>query len=330
MPRQVTTPLFKTPPLKENTSKVRSMLSPRVLLNKEPSPAAIYSLLHGNMVSPHDQQDSSDLARTPCKSTKDVAIVAAATALTVSPRVGRLERTPESKGQSRDLSFTPVGPRGNSGLAPPRDLSLMLSPGVLASYMVSNTPSSLARPIERVPTQLTTRQCAETSCTTAAAVIGGGVRKSGIKSARMLTYDNEDPLLKNGSRSSTISCNLSPSKPSSSQANGTVDQHPSAASSQPTIMATEQESVSQRTINLRLSRVCGLSSDCDSEIFLVFPPMSGDVDPPSTAAGVDGTSGVCLLTDLDPSIENESASMMAFKLSTPTKDEPRDFLDAFN
>ena len=198
VPRRVTTPLFKTPPLKENTGRIRrngAMLSPRILLNKEPSPAAIYSLLHGNMVSPHDQQDGSGAA------------------LTVSPHTrGKLERTPESKGQSsRDLSFTPLGHRGGSGLAPPRDLSLMLSPGVLASYMVSNTPSSLARSGEKRGggTQLTTSHCALTSC-------GGGtaegVRRSGFKSARTLTYENEDPLRKNNgrSKSSTVPDNSAP------------------------------------------------------------------------------------------------------------------------
>ena len=216
VPRRVTTPLFKTPPLKENTGRIRrngAVLSPRILLNKEPSPAAIYSLLHGNMVSPHNQQDGSGLTRTPCKSTKDVAIVAAAAALTVSPHTrGKLERTPESKGQSsRDLSFTPLGHRRGSGLAPPRDLSLMLSPGVLASYLVSNTPSSLARSGEKRGggTQLTTSHCALTSC-------GGGtaegVRRSGFKSARTLTYENEDPLRKNSgrSKSSTVPDNSAP------------------------------------------------------------------------------------------------------------------------
>lgn len=34
---------------------------------------------------------------------------------------------------------------------------------------------------------------------------------------------------------------------------------------------------------------------------------------------------VCLLTDLDPSISGDSASMVAFALSTPDKDDPVDF-----
>ena len=38
---------------------------------------------------------------------------------------------------------------------------------------------------------------------------------------------------------------------------------------------------------------------------------------------------VCFLTDLDPRIENESASMMAFALSTPTKEDRIDFHDVF-
>ena len=42
-----------------------------------------------------------------------------------------------------------------------------------------------------------------------------------------------------------------------------------------------------------------------------------------------GEKVVCFLTDLDPSIGNESASMMAFALSTPTKEDPRDFHQAF-
>ena len=261
VPRRVTTPLFKTPPLKENTGRIRrngAVLSPQILLNKEPSPAAIYSLIHGNMVSP---QDGSGPTKTP---------------LTVSPHArGKLERTPESKGQSsRDLSFTPLGHQGGSGLAPPRDLSLMLSPGVLASYLVSNTPSSLARSGEKRGggTQLTTSHCALTSC-------GGGtaegVRRSGFKSARTLTYENEDPLRKNSgrSKSSTVPDNLAP---------------------------------------LEFS-----------------PPDVAPVTMATVGGAGGGSSSMCLLTitDLDP---NESASMMAFALSTPTKDDPRDFLDAFD
>ena len=339
--RRVTTPLFKTPPLKENTGRIRrngAVLSPRILLNKEPSPAAIYSLLHGNMVSPHDQQDGSGSTRTPRKSTKDVAIVAAAAALTVSPHSrGKLERTPESKGQSsRDLSFTPLGHRGGSGLAPPRDLSLMLSPGVLASYLVSNTPSSLARSGEtRGGTQLTTSHCALTSS-------GGGttegVRRSGFKSARTLTYENEDPLRKNSrqSKSSTVPDNSVPLEISSTNDSTTMT---TIAEQSPTTRVMEgEESDSQRTSNSVPNcsrRVHGSSSSTDSgcNIFLISPP---DVAPPplpvtmATVGGAGSSGSVCLLTDLDPSIENESASMMAFALSTPTKDDPRDFLDAFD
>jgi hypothetical protein len=317
VPRRVTTPLFKTPPLKENTRKLHrngTVLSPRILLNKEPSPAAIYSLLHGNMVSPLDQQDGSESTRTPRKSTKDVAVVAAAAALTVSPRArGKLERTPESKGQSKDLSFTPLGHRGGSGggLAPPRDLSLMLSPGVLASYLVSNTPSSLARSVEsRGGTQLTTSHCALTSCGGSTAV---GVRRSGFKSARTLTYENEDPL-----RKKMIS--------------STNDSTARTASEQPPAVRTiEKERGSQGTSNSLPNhshpsrRVHGSSLSPDS-IFLISPPNVAPPPLPVTTA----TGGVCLLTDLDPSIENESASMMAFALSTPTKEDPRDFLDAFD
>ena len=37
----------------------------------------------------------------------------------------------------------------------------------------------------------------------------------------------------------------------------------------------------------------------------------------------------CTLSEPDPVIENESASMMAFALCTPTKEDPMDFRDAF-
>ena len=36
-----------------------------------------------------------------------------------------------------------------------------------------------------------------------------------------------------------------------------------------------------------------------------------------------------ILSDPDPVVENESASMMAFALCTPTKEDPVDFCDAF-
>ena len=73
-------------------------------------------------------------------------------------------------------------------------------------------------------------------------------------------------------------------------------------------------------------------ADSDCNIFLISPPDVAPPPLPVTMATVGGAGGssVCLLTDLDPSIENESASMMAFALSTPTKDDPRDFLDAFD
>ena len=60
------------------------------------------------------------------------------------------------------------------------------------------------------------------------------------------------------------------------------------------------------------------------------PPLPVTMATVGGASMAGSGSGVCLLTDLDPSIENESASMMAFALSTPTKDDPRDFLDAFD
>ena len=54
-----------------------------------------------------------------------------------------------------------------------------------------------------------------------------------------------------------------------------------------------------------------------------------DGRPPSISPAKSAEKkSVCFLTDLDPSIENESASMMAFALSTPTKEEPRNFHQA--
>lgn len=47
-------------------------------------------------------------------------------------------------------------------------------------------------------------------------------------------------------------------------------------------------------------------------------------DLTSPAKGVEARP-VCLLTDLDPSIGGDSASMVAFSLSTPDKDDPMDF-----
>ena len=330
MPRQKTTPLFKTPPLKESTSRVHLSMNPHVLLNKEPSPAAIFSLLHGQMVSPQDQQDTE--TTPPLKSTKDVASVVAATALTVSPRVKGTLRTPDSKGQARDLTFTPLAHRGANSLALPRDLSLMLSPGVLASYMVSNTPLSLARSVERGSSRLSTdSQSANVN------EERGSTRKTGFKSARMLTYENEDPLLK---KSRLNSCE-SPLKtftihnPLSQQ-----HQHPAPAtvSNKCTSPSTEIPltlggCLNQHKSLLPVSRVHGVPSSQigrESEVVvLVTPPGSGDLGHPSCKDSDRAGNGVCLLTDLDPSIENESASMMAFALSTPTKDDPKDFLDAF-
>ena len=68
--------------------------------------------------------------------------------------------SPESMEQSiaKDTSLTPLVHQGagGSGLTPRRNLSLMLSPGVLTSYLLSNTPPSfsttplsLARSTER-------------------------------------------------------------------------------------------------------------------------------------------------------------------------------------
>lgn len=337
VPRQKTTPQFKTPPLKENTSKVQLTMSPRVLLNKEPSPAAIYSLLHGQIVSPQEQDGG---VRTPFKSTKDAERVAAAAALTMSPQVRRFEKTPDTKRQPTDSSVTPLAHRGGSSLAPPRDLSLMLSPGVMASYMVSNTPSSLAKSVDRGSIQLA---AASQDATT---VEGEGIRKTGFKSARMLTYESEDPLLK---KSRLNSC-ASPLRISTTLPNQ-QNQHMAAASNQLTLN-TIAEPV--RTLNpcntLQTLTVHDTSSnpanhhevevvtsasvflpamprDKVSEVELASLPVGSD--PLPTANGWPSSSRVCLLTDLDPSLENESASMMAFALCTPTKDDPKDFLDAF-
>lgn len=315
-----------------------------MLLNKEPSPAAIYSLIHGQMVSPHEQDSG---ARTPFKSTKDAERVAAATALTVSPHLKKVERTPDSKGQQRDLTFTPLAHRGGSGLAPPRDLSLMLSPGVLASYMVSNTPLSVARSVERGSNQLAT-----TSQSATAVDKEESSRKSGFKSARMLTYESEDPLLKKTRMESSCAVPLEISTPQQHQCQ--------SATSNPSTLKSKKESVDYgRTLtpnhSLPSSRISSTHTSCEAEVkdsapsssflsavpenkagevMLVSPPVSGDLDQPTATATASvsrsSSSGVCLLTDLDPSIENESASMMAFALCTPTKDDPKDFLDAFS
>lgn len=345
VPRQKTTPQFKTPPLKENTSKIHITMSPRVLLNKEPSPAAIYSLLHGQIISPREQDGG---ARTPFKSTKDAERVAAAAALTVSPQVRRFEKTPDSKQQPGDSSVTPLAHHGGSSLAPPRDLSLMLSPGVMASYLVSTTPSSLARSVDRGARQLTA------TCQNTTTVEGEGARKTGFKSARILTYEIEDPLLKK-SRLNTCASPLRISTTQLSHRN----QHVAAASNELTLNTTSETSDSQRTLNthnsLQMLRIHDTSSnpsshhknevvtppsasvflpamptDEVSKLELTLSPVSGDLDQPvPTANSLSSSSGMCLLTDLDPSLENESASMMAFALCTPTKDDPKDFLDAF-
>lgn len=307
VPRQKTTPLFKTPPLKENPGKTH------LALNKEPSPAAIFSLLHGQVVSPQEQQEGG--AITPCKSTKDVARVAAAAALTISPRKRHLEKTPNSKVQSGDLTFTPLAHRGGANLAPPRDLSLMLSPGVLASYLVSNTPSSLARPVDRASTQLATSVRSS----------AGEESNSRKKPVRTLTYETEDPL-QNKLRSNVSSSPLKTCASHTGMLQSVASTH--FTSPNPTSVTSDSS-----------ERNCQ-----DSRRELLYPPTTtqkdgdqNDTPPISPSVGgvfgrpanVGPTGAVCLLTDLDPSIENESASMMAFALCTPTKDDPKDFLDAF-
>ena len=216
----------------------------------------------------------------------------------------------------------------------------MLSPGVLASYMVSNTPLSMARSTERGATttsQLARSRCASTASSTttpddSASSVRVKVKKSEYKPARTLTYESEDPVLKNSGRPSMCSVASSSSQSEdktahcvSTEANGL----PSAVKN----TAINRESRLERTPNLEPScphlsvvhdsLVSPINSDCG----IFFP----DKTPP-TKVTVDrsNSSWTCLLSDLDPSVENESASMMAFALSTPTKDDPRDFLDQFN
>lgn len=59
------------------------------------------------------------------------------------------------------------------------------------------------------------------------------------------------------------------------------------------------------------------------------------VSPPSSSRDDDDDENGCqgrpwhLLADLDPGLMQESASMAAFALSTPTKEDPQDFHHAF-
>lgn len=283
---------------------------------------------------------------TPCKSTKDVAKVVAAAALTISPRGRKPEiMTPDSKAQSRDLSFTPLAHHSSHSLAAPRDLSLMLSPGVLASYMVTNTPSSsVARSVERgglsqlrVPVDSCSSQSEEVTVTEER---GEGCKKPVFKSARMLTYETEDPLLKKKSQRHLCDSPLKTFAVHNlpSQRNHCLSP---AVSNQPILPTSAKGPIIsvERTLNLQnnfpLSNVaCDQKSSTQAShecgVVLVTPPASQGFNQPSGVVSSGSSDGVCILMDMDPSIENESASMMAFALSTPTKDDPKDFLDAFN
>ena len=72
------------------------------------------------------------------------------------------------------------------------------------------------------------------------------------------------------------------------------------------------------------------------KVLLVSPPntFSGDYhgnsqDPADKSETLPPKAKVGLLMDLDPSVVEGSASMVAFSLSTPTKDDPLDFHHAF-
>ena len=98
---------------------------------------------------------------------------------------------------------------------------------------------------------------------------------------------------------------------------------------------TERAAVREQSSSSRAARM--LTYDTEDPLRLPRPILKSRTpakDGNSTRSDVVSRSGsgetvVCFLTDLDPNIGNESASMMAFALSTPTKEDPTDFHQAF-
>ena len=134
------------------------------------------------------------------------------------------------------------------------------------------------------------------------------------RSARMLTYENENPF----KTKTELLAKLSPAH--SLDVLNTTD-----TLSMKLSVGTEHE---HHGSSSHVGGGCdnSTSNNSSAEVVLVSPPSPPSHGPLSTV-----TNGrVCLLTDLDPSIETESASMMAFALCTPPKDEPRDFHQAFS
>ena len=79
--------------------------------------------------------------------------------------------------------------------------------------------------------------------------------------------------------------------------------------------------------NMRTARMLTYDSGNTSQELSTDPPESILND---TGNGLTSVQSVqSLLTCVDPGIENESASMMAFALCTPTKEDRRDFHKAF-
>ena len=278
-------------------------MSPANLLKKKPSPATLHSLLHGQILSPsankvsnsqgrksqltHSLSDAGHHPKTSSHSTLQLQVGTVTDSLSESPELFGADFQSPSIQASNVIGRTPSKKfTSQGGFSTPTSVLGAGSTGMLS---ISNT----SKPIN-------------------------------YRSARMLTYDSENPIrLKRDS--------------STTQNNEEVDLSSVREDTQINVNSTNQPLFSaslQREENTILdipslylpsTYPSTLHEEHTSDVVLISPPTNVDLDRESAQL----VGGACLLTDLDPSIENESASMMAFALSTPTKDDRRNFHNVF-
>lgn len=296
-------PLFKTPPIKEYTKK---QISPtNLLLKKEPSPATLHSLLHGQILSP----SANEVSNSQGSQTRQSQLTQS-----LSDTVHLLKTSTNSSLQ--------LGKVTNSLSESPELFgSDFRSPSIQACNVIGRTPSK----------NLTS----QVGFSTPTSVLGVGSsgtlnipntsnqkgKTVNYRSARMLTYDSENPInLKEGSGTTKTNEEVDLSS---------VRKDTKMNSTQPLLsvpLQREENTILDiPSLYLPSTHRSTLQEEHNSDVVFVSPPTNADLDCESAQL----VGGACLLTDLDPSIENDSASMMAFALSTPTKDERQSFHNVF-
>ena len=322
------TPKFKTPPMKglEQTS-------PSLSLNKEPSPATIHSLLHDKFTPSATQkpifttpltitQKQDHLANMPATSSTVDSFYQSFDDILSSEDMFE-SRHPELDGVVQQTPTTGC----QLGFKPVRMLTYeeeklpMQSPHKLPIKYIGTSTKSSRTPVKSNITQTKTLEKSKTSFT---GVIGTPKRtpkipiryafRTPIKFNRTPIKFNRTPLKSRRTpkwlRRKLMK--MGASSPIKSSDHSTFHKDKTGVS-----MTGVAETVPATTVSTSFSLIDGVA--------LISPPThTGKLQVNSCPTAPNS----CLLMDFDPTIAHDSASMVAFSLSTPTKEDPHDFHNA--